>query len=175
MRLISIKSLFLLLTSALIGFHWSRVYSSDVDMPIDYAPILERCCGITDEPSIFDNCSPEYSAIRVTEGAGGYPVGLIRVENQRDSAHLTSKLYENYNSPDVKETEISETEWVRLVQLLQASGFWTFDKRSTSWTPHGPSLWIEACVTGQFRSISINPDVESQMTEIVDFLVKLRS
>lgn len=144
-------------------------------MQMDYAPILERCCGI-DEPSIFENCGPEYSAVRVTEVEGGYPVALIRVESQRDSAHLTSKLFDNYDdSPVIVETDISDSEWMTLVKLLETSGFWTFDKRHTSWRPGAPSLWVEACVKGQFRSIYIYPDLNSQLAEVVDFLVKLRN
>jgi hypothetical protein len=175
MRSTSNKSHFSVLISVLSSLHWSSIYASDADMSIDYAPILQRCCSIIDEPSILENCSAEYSAIRITEGDVGYPVGLIRVERQRDGVRLISAVYESYDSPDTIETDVSESDWAKLVGLLESSGFWTFETPGTVWRPGAPSLWIEACVKGQFRSISIYSNVNDQMTDVVDFLVRLKS
>ena len=83
MRLTTTNFLFPLLVSAFIYVLPSSVHSSDADMLIDYAPIIAKCCGVKDEPSILYHCGEEYSAVRVTEGAGGYPIGLLRIVTTR--------------------------------------------------------------------------------------------
>ena len=175
MRNMTIKIHCLFFISAFVCIYPSSAHPSDVDMMIDYAPVLERCCGVVDEPSILEKCGPEYSAIRVTEGAGGYPVGLVRVEKQLNDARLTAKLFKDRESPVLTELTISASEWARISTLLRASDFWTFEYRDSVWEPHGPSVWIEACEAGQFRSISVNPELDSRMAEVVDFLAGLRS
>ena len=165
-RIISVSALACLQTSGTIA--------SDDNALFDYAKALERCCGILDEPSILENCNAEYSAIRIIEGEGGYPVGLIRIERQRDKLGLVSKVYETYASPKVTEAPISESDWLGLVDRLQDSGFWTFSHRSAVWNPDGPTLWVEACVAGEFRSISVGADQGAPIADLVDFLVRLR-
>lgn len=142
-------------------------------MLIDYAPVIARCCGVKDEPSILNRCSEEYSAIRATEGAAGHPIGLLRIEKQRGGARLTRRFFENSKSKDLKESGISDSDWKKLVGLLRTSGFRTFEYKNSVWMPDGPSLWIEACVEDQFRSISINPVLDNRMSKVVDFLAEL--
>lgn len=173
MRIVTTRIHCLLSILAVVCLYPSSVHPSDVNMMIDYEPILKRCCGVVDEPSIFKKCGREYSAIRVTEGEGGYPVGLVRIEKQLNDARFTARLFKDRESPVLTELTISASEWARIWTLLRASDFWTFEYKDSVWKPHGPSIWIEACEAGQFRSISVNPEFDDRMTEVVDFLAGL--
>ena len=144
--------------------------SSSPDYHIDYAPIMSRGFGITDEPSMLDQCDSGYAGFRFFEHGAGRPLAMVRVEKIEDGARITKRTFKNDRASEIKQTRISETEWTELTDLMDQSGFWTFEMDETVWMPDSPTMWIEACLTSQFRSISIYPERVDLAVNAVNFL-----
>ena len=143
---------------------------SNSDYQIDYAPIMSRGFGVSDEPSMLDQCSSDYGGIRMFEHAAGSPLALVRVEKIEGGAQITKRTFENGRAIRIEQTKTSEAEWAELIGLIDKSGFWTYEKDESLWMPESPTLWIEACLRGQFRSISLYPERTDLVVDIVDFL-----
>jgi hypothetical protein len=148
-------------------------HASNADEFVDYSPIMKRGFEVHDEPSILERCGGDFSAIRVTELRGGSPIALVRVENPIDGARGTKRLYDDDKLQNAIEFPISEADWKTLATLLRNSGFWTYETDPGTWMPDSGTLWIEACMKSQFRSISIYPERDNRMSEVVGFLAKL--
>jgi hypothetical protein len=134
---------------------------------------MERGFEVHDEPSILEKCGGDFSAVRVTELGGGSPIAIVRVENPVDGARGTKRLSEDDKLQNAIEFPISEADWKTHATLLRNSGFWTYETDPSTWMPDSGTLWIEACMKGQFRSISIYPERDNRMSEVVGFLAKL--
>ena len=147
-------------------------YAVEPVEPVDYSPILERI-GIRNEPSILDQCDVGSSAIRVTGLAGGKPFVVFRLVVGESGRRLIKRLIENGNPKASVEYSVSDSDWVALVDRLQHSGFWTYERDESYWMPDGHQQWIEACIDGKFRSIAIYPDRDTRMSEFTNFLVRL--
>jgi len=158
------------LTLAVITGLSVNAQPSNSDYQIDYAPIMSRGFGVSDEPSVLDQCRSDYGGIRVFEHAAGSPIALVRVEKTEDGAQITKRTFEHGRASRIEQTEISEAEWAELIGLIDKSGFWTHETDESLWMPDSPTLWIEACLTGQFRSISLYPERTDLAVDIVDFL-----
>ena len=139
--------------------------SADEDHAVDYAPILSRA-GIPGEPSLANNCGPGYQGLRVIESAGGLPFAVVRIENRQ----LVKRTFVRGGAESLTESSLSDSEWTELVGLLQMSGFWSDDSNTGVWITDGAMLWIEVCLHGRFRSISIYPDRDGRMNELIEFL-----
>ncbi len=148
-------------------------HASNADEIVDYAPILKRGFEVHDEPSILEKCGGDFSAIRVTELGGGRPRAIVRIENPIDGAHGTKRLYDDNKLQNPTEFPVSEADWKTLATLLKNSGFWTYTSDPSTWMPDSGTLWVEACMNKQFRSISIYPERDNRMSEVVGFLAKL--
>jgi hypothetical protein len=144
--------------------------SSNSDYQIDYAPIMSRGFGVSDEPSMLEQCDSEYSGIRIFEHAAGRPLVLVRAEKIDDGAQITERTFEHGRESRIAQTEISEAEWAELIGLIDKSGFWMYEMDESLWMPDSPTMWIEACLTSQFRSISLYPERTDVAVDIVDFL-----
>ena len=164
-----------LLTLALFAGFSHSAQSADSDQLIDYAPIMSRGFGVSDEPSLLDQCAASYAAFRIFEHAGGRPIAIVRVEKRSDGIYVTKRRFEDSQSQATTQSRISAEEWTELWDLFGKSGFWTYENDETVWMPDSPTMWIEACLKSQFRSISIYPERDSRMIEIADFLATLGS
>ncbi len=162
-----------LLFSALICSLTFGIYASKADELVDYAPIMARGYGLHDEPSILNQCGGDFSAIRVTELGGGRPIAIFRIENLVDGARVTKRLYDDDRLQNPAEFPISEADWKTLAALLRDSGFWMYETDETTWMPDSRTLWIEACMTNKFHSISIYPERDNRMSDLVGFLANL--
>ena len=146
---------------------------SDSDDQIDYAPILSRGFGVSDEPSVLEQCDSGYSGIRVFEQAAGRPLALVRIERTEGGAQITRRIFEHGRASRMTQTRVSEAEWAELVGLIDQSGFWTYERNENLWMPDSPTVFIEACLTRRFRSISLYPERTELAVDIVDFLSDL--
>jgi len=147
--------------------------SSGSDHQIDYAPILSRGLGVSDEPSVLEQCESDYAGIRVFEHAAGRPLALLRVEKIEGGAQVTRRTFEHGRASGIAQKKISEAEWAKLIGLIDRSGFWTYETNENLWMPDSPTLWIEACLTRRFRSVSLYPERTKLAVDIVDFLTDL--
>ena len=155
--------------AVLIGLS-APAQSADSDHRTDYASIMSRGFGVADEPSLLDRCDSDYEGIRVFEHAAGRPLALLRVEKTEHGAQVTRRIFEGGRAGETVRTDLSETEWTELIDLLSRSGFWTFEMDGGLWIPESPTIWIEACLTRQFRSISLYPERSDLAVGILDFL-----
>lgn len=144
--------------------------SANSDHRTDYASIMSRGFGVADEPSMLDRCDSDYEGIRVFEHAAGRPLALFRVEKAEDGAQVTRRMFEGSRASETVRTDLSETEWTELTGLLSQSGFWTYEMDGGLCMPDSPTLWIEACLTRQYRSISLYPERTDLAVGILDFL-----
>ena len=158
------------LTLAVITGLSVNAQPSNTDNQIDYAPIMSRGFGVSDEPSMLDQCISNYGGIRIFEHAAGSPLALVRVEKIEDGAQITKRSFENGHANRIAQTTIPEAEWTELISLIDKSGFWTYEMDESLWMPDSPTMWIEACLTRQFRSISLYPERTDLAIGIVDFL-----
>ena len=165
----SFSRLFVLTLAANAGLP-AHAQPSGSDYRIDFAPIMSRGFGVVDEPSVLDRCDSDYSAVRIFENAGSWPLALVRVEKIEIGAQLTERIFENGRASRFAQTEISEAEWSELISLIDKSGFWTYEMDDGAWMPDSPTLWIEACLKGQFRSVSLYPERTDLAVDIVGFL-----
>jgi hypothetical protein len=159
-------------TLALTAFTGLSVHaqSSASDYQIDYAPLMLRGFGISDEPSMLNQCGANYGGIRVFEHAAGRPIALVRVEKIEGGAQITERTFENGSGSGIAQANISEAEWAEFIGLIEKSGFWNYEMDDSVWVPDSPTMWIEACLAGQFRSISLHPERTDLAIDIVDFL-----
>ena len=149
-------------------------YSTDSDSSTDYAPILSRAVGISDEPSLRDECGPHFSGFRIIELAGGKPKAIARIEKHENDVTLTERFLESSQPPSTTQSKVSLDQWIELADLFRKSGFWTYDNDETEWVADGPTLWVEGCLNSKFRSLVIYPDLDNRMGDVIDFLLALR-
>jgi len=140
------------------------------DYQIDYAPIISRGFGVSDEPSVLEQCDSNYGGIRIFEHAAGRPLALVRVEKTKEGAQVTKRTFEDGRASSLAQTTLSEAEWTELIGLIDKSGFWTYEMDQRPWMPDSPTLWIEACLSRRFRSISLYPQRTGLAVDIVNFL-----
>ncbi len=126
--------------------------------------------GVSDEPSVLDQCDSDYGGIRVFEHAAGRPLALVRVEKIGGGAKVTKRTFEHGRASRIAQTKISEAEWSELISLIEKSGFWTYEMDEGLWMPDSPTLWIEACLARQFRSVSLYPERTDLAADILGFL-----
>lgn len=148
----------------------ANAQSTDPDYHIDYAPIMSRGFGVSDEPSMLDHCDGGYAGFRIFEHVGGRPLALVRVEKIDNGARITTRTFENGRTRKTARMSVSEAEWTELIDLIEKSGFWTYKIDEGVWDPEGRTMWIEACLKRQFRSISVYPERVGLVVDIVDFL-----
>ena len=148
-------------------------YAADSDQTVDYAPIISRGFGISDEPSMLNQCGPDYDGLRIVELAGGLPIAIVRVENQRQSVTAQRRTFVRGQPETSAQSQISDVDWTKLMDLLRKSGFWTYENDDSVWMPDSATLWIEACLNGKFRSVSMYPERDSRMNEITGFFASI--
>ena len=119
---------------------------------------------------MLDRCESDYEGIRVFEHAAGRPLALLRVEKTEGGAQITRRTFDGGRTIETVRTDLSETEWDELSGLLGQSGFWTYEMDAGLWMPDNPTLWIEACLKRQFRSISLYPERSKLAVDILAFL-----
>ena len=149
-------------------------HSTDSDSSTDYAPILSRALGISDEPSLRNECGPNYSGVRIIELAGGQPKAIARIEKHEDGVTLTVRFLESGQPPSTTESKVSLDQWIKLADLFRKSGLWTYHNDETEWIADGPMLWVEGCINSEFRSLAVYPDLDNRMRDVIDFLRALR-
>ena len=161
--------LVLLTTAAIAGVSFQSL-SDEQDYQIDYAPILSRGFAIADEPSILEQCHEGYSAFRIFKHAASSPIAMSRIEKLPSGTRATERIFENGRPPEVHKYDLSESEWGELLDLFKKSGFWLYEVDDSMWMPDSLTLWIEGCVDGEFRSISIYPERDDFMIKILDYM-----
>jgi len=134
---------------------------------------MSRGSGVSDEPSVLEQCDSDYSGIRVFEHAAGRPLALVRVERIEGGAQITRRTFEHGRASGIAQNKISEAEWAELIGLMDRSGFWAYEMNQDLWMPDSPTLWIEACLTRRFRSVSLYPERTKLAADILDFLSNL--
>ena len=144
--------------------------ASNSDYQIDFAPIMSRGFDVSDEPSVLDQCDSDYGGIRIFEHTAGRPLALVRVEKTEDGAQVTKRTFESGRASRIAQAKISEEEWAELINLIDKSGFWTYEMDEDLWMPDSPTLWIEVCLTRQFRSVSLYPERTDRAANILGFL-----
>ena len=136
---------------------------------MDYAPIMARGFGVQDEPSILDQCENGYAGFRIFEHAAR-PVAILRVEKTDGLARITKRLFDNGRSGKATESGLPASAWTEFLGLVEQSGFWTY-QHGDVWSPDSRTMWVEACLNGQFRSILLYPDREDLLVDVIDFLL----
>ena len=142
----------------------------DGDHQTDFAPLIARGFGVTDEPSIREQCGSGFEGIRIFEHAAGRPLALIRIEMTGDTTQVTARTYEGSRVNSVARATLSEKDRLELVDLIDDSGFWTYEMDDDLWLPDSPTIWIEVCLAGRFRSVSVYPEQTTLAVGVLDFL-----
>ena len=119
---------------------------------------------------MINQCDANYGGIRVFEHAAGSPIALVRVEKIEGEAQISERRFENGSASGISQANISESEWAEFIGLIEKSGFWNYEMDDSVWMPDSPTMWIEACLAGQFRSISLHPERTDLAIDFVDFL-----
>lgn len=129
--------------------------------------------NISDEPSILKKCNEGYSAFRYIEILGGYPIGLIRVENVDGTPNLTRRNFTNHTDPEKSESILSSQQWQEIVTAFETSDFWSLDGNPSVWMPDSLSWFFEACHHGSFHALRLYPHRDFAMNDVAQFLIEI--
>ena len=143
--------------------------SADANYRMDYAPIMTRGFGVLGEPSLLDQCGSGYEGFRIFEYAAR-PMAILRVERIDGIAVLTKRTFNISRTGESAQERLSASAWTELTGLVEESGFWEYQLAGL-WVPDARTMWVEACMDGQFRSISFYPDREDLMADVIEHLL----
>lgn len=136
---------------------------------MDYAPIMARGFGVVGEPSMLERCASGYQGFRIFEHAAR-PIAILRAERIDGFARITKRTFENDRSGESTQDSLSASAWVELTDLVEQSRFWAYQHGGV-FSPDARTMWVEACLNNQFRSISFYPDREDLMDDVIKFLL----
>ena len=151
-------------------------YAEDLSSEEPFDPGVSRivALGVSDEPTIRFACGDEQEAIRLAEYVQSRIRAIVRVERRADVVRYTFRRFEGDEETESETRLLNASDWTLLIDGLDKDSFWINPSTVTTWRPDGLRWLFEACLSGRYRTHTLDPDFEFRMNELVEKLTDFR-
>ncbi|MDJ0904691.1 MAG: hypothetical protein QNI96_01625 [Woeseiaceae bacterium] len=152
-------------------------YAADPSSEDQFDPGVSRleALGVSDEPTIRFACGDEQEAIRLAEYVQSRIRAIVRVEKSASGVTYTFRRFDGDKEAESESRLVAASEWNSLIDGLEKDSFWINPSTVTTWRPDGLRWMFEACLSGRYRTHTLDPDFEFRMNELVEKLTNLRN